>query len=487
MAYDENVQTGTKRWHRHWIFRYGVALLLTAVTLDLRLAVGVFQHATFSLFITAVVVCARYLGFGPALFTTGLSVLTIDYVLFPPPYAWTLDYHSLERLAVFLGVCIVTASMARQRSRAETMIDEIRESMAAIVESSADAIFSTTPGGVITSWNRGAEALYGFSSAEVIGRHVALIAPPERAHEITLNTERLNRGEAITSYQTERMRKDGSRINILLSISPLRNRKGEIVGSSAIARDITAQRQAEQALRRNEKLATAGRLAATIAHEINNPLEAVMNLLYLARHDSKHANDYLTMAEKELERLATIARQTLGFVRDASSPAPLDVARTLDEVLGLYRPKLDAKQIVLRKQFPEDSQISGYAGELRQLFSNLIVNAVDAMGEGGCLALRVARAQDWAEQSRSGIRVTIADNGAGITPKQLEHIFEPFYTTKKGIGTGLGLWLCHGIVQKHGGSIYVRSRTHPARCGTVFSVFLPYQSKPAEVAQPTLP
>jgi PAS domain S-box-containing protein len=345
--------------------------------------------------------------------------------------------------------------------------------MAAIVESSDDAIYSTTPEGIITSWNRGAEALYGFSAEEAVGRHVAMTAPPERAHEIPQHTMRLKRGEHIESYQTERMRKDGSRLTVLLSISPLRNNKGAVVGSSAIARDIGAQRRAEEALRRNEKLATAGRLTATIAHEINNPLEAVTNLLYLAQRDPVRRNDYLIQAEEEVQRIAAIARQTLGLVREAASAKPLNVAEALDQVLRLYLRKLEAKHIQTDKQYDAAANILGFAGELRQLFSNLILNAIEAMGDRGRLQVRVSRARTWSGRPRAGVRITIADNGSGICRSDMAHLFEPFYTTKKDIGTGLGLWLSHGIVQKHGGSIRVRSSTTPGRNGTVFSIFLP--------------
>jgi PAS domain S-box-containing protein len=344
--------------------------------------------------------------------------------------------------------------------------------MAAIVESSDDAIFSTRPDGTITSWNRGAELLYQYAVEEAVGRHVTLICPSDRLAEVQQNTDRINRGESVASYQTERQRKDGSKVSVMISISPLRKPTGEIVGASAIARDISAQKRSEEALRRNEKLATAGRLAASIAHEINNPLEAVTNLIYLARHDSLNANNYLQMAESEVARVGRIAQQALGFVRDPAVAAHLDVGAVLDEVLQLYASKLKKKQVRVEKRF-HTVEIQAYSGELRQLFSNLIVNALDAVQPGGCLHLRVARGTDRTTQGRSGVRVVVADNGTGIAPEHFEHLFEPFYTTKKDSGTGLGLWLSLGIVRKHGGSIRVRSRTQGTATGTVFSIFLP--------------
>jgi len=472
MAYDISAQPNTGPGWGHWALRYGVALAATAVALWIWLLSPVMHEDPFAIFIAGVVFTARFFGFGPAILCTATSALALDYFVFPPPGFRITGYDS-ERLLVFVLVSILTAGLARQRSRAETRAGEMRRRMAAIVESSEDAILSVASDGMVTSWNRGAEMLYGFSAEEAIGRHISFIAPPERAHEVPPLLLRLKQGEHIGSYQTERMRKDGTRVPVLISISPLRDARGNIVGSSAIARDITAQRRAEEALRRNEKLATAGRLAATIAHEINNPLEAVTNLLYLAGRDAQSRDDYLRLAEREVQRVAAIAQQTLGFVRESSSAMPLSVAETLDQVLQLYLRKLDAKRIQIEKKYQAGVDIYGFASELRQLFSNLIINAVDAMEEGGRLLLRVARAHEWSNGRKTGVRITIADNGGGIGQSDMTHLFEPFYTTKKDIGTGLGLWLSHGIVQKHGGSIRVRSRTTPGHSGTVFSVFLP--------------
>ncbi len=281
------------------------------------------------------------------------------------------------------------------------------------------------------------------------------------------------------------MRKDGTRCPVLLSVSPLRNSRGKIVGASAIARDMSAEKQSEEAIRRSEKLATAGRFAASIAHEINNPLEAVINLLYLARHDSSHAVEYLTQAEQEVGRVARLAQQTLGFVRDASSPASMDPAAIMDEILHLYSRKLECRHIRVTRRYRDHSQISGYSGELRQLLANLLVNAVEAMADGGSLQVRVATGRDWSD-GRMGVRITVADNGSGIPRENLRQIFEPFYTTKKDTGTGLGLWVSHGIVKKHGGSIRVRSRTEerkPGRStGTLFSIFIPERQEISRVA-----
>jgi two-component system CheB/CheR fusion protein len=345
--------------------------------------------------------------------------------------------------------------------------------LAAIVTSSEDAILSFTVDGIVTSWNRGAESLYGYSATEIIGRPVSVLVPPDRLEEFGNNMARLNREERVGSYQTERLDKNGTRLTVLLSVSPLRNEQGRLIGASAIARDIGAQKRTEEALRRNERLATAGRLTAAMAHEIKNPLEALTNLVYLARRDANGRDEYLSLAEQEIGRLDSIAQQALGFVREGASPERLDVSKIMEEVVQLYLRKLQSSRITVERQSGEGLEIEGYPGELRQLFSNLLLNAMDAMKNGGRLRMRVTRSHEWSGNERPGVRVTIADTGSGIQAKDLPHIFEPFYTTKKDQGTGLGLWLAYGTVQKHTGSIRVASRTTSGSSGTVFAVFLP--------------
>lgn len=462
--------------------QYSGATLAVWVALSLWTFSPVLHRHLFSLLLAAVLCTARFLGFGPAVFCALVSTACLDLFAVPPYFSFGVRSGAdLERLMVFLAISIFAGSMARQKTLAESRADRTTREMAAIVEYSCDAIFSTQPDGTITSWNRAAELLYGYTSEEAVGSPVTTLAPPERLEEAERNRDRVNRGEHIASYRTERIRKDGTRWPVLLSISPLRNARGKIVGASAIARDLSVEKQSEEAIRRSAKLATAGRLAASIAHEINNPLEAVINLLYLARHDSGHAGEYLTQAENEVGRVARLAQQTLGFVRDTSSPVAMDPAAIMDEILLLYSRKLKSRHIRVTRRYRGICQVNGYSGELRQLLANLLVNAADAMMSGGSLQVRVAAGRDWASGTK-GVRITVADNGSGIPGNNLRQIFEPFYTTKKDTGTGLGLWVSRGIVQKHGGSIRVRSRAQGRSTGTVFLIFLPQRHKISRVA-----
>jgi len=354
--------------------------------------------------------------------------------------------------------------------------DEARSRLAAIVDSSDDAIVSKDLNGIVTSWNGGAERMFGYKVEEMIGKPITLVIPPELHQDEPMILNKIRRGERIEHFETVRIRKNGERIQVSLTISPVKDESGNVIGAAKIVRDITENKKIEDALRLNERLASVGRLAATIAHEINNPLEAVTNLLYLAKRDvadSSRVRRHLEMADHELTRVAHITRQTLGFYRDNASPASVDISQVLDDLLFLYGKRLSARSVEIVKQYEGKIEINALAGEIRQVFSNLIANAIDAMPDGGSLIVRASNSHEWNNSNVPGARVIIADTGSGIEPAHKKRLFQPFFTTKKEVGTGLGLWITSGIVEKHGGSIRVRSRTEAGRSGTAFSLFLP--------------
>lgn len=239
--------------------------------------------------------------------------------------------------------------------------------------------------------------------------------------------------------------------------------------------EIMARKKAEQALVQSEKLASVGRMAAVLAHEINNPLEAVMDLLFLAQTADgipESARRYMTMADVELKRIAHVTRQTLGFYRESSPPTAFRVASLLDSVVDLLQAKVISKRAVVDKQCDAGLQITAFHGELRQVISNLMANSLDAVAEGGRVTLRAACFTGKGDGLRS-VRITVADNGHGIAPAALLEIFKPFFTTKGTIGNGLGLWVSKQIVERRGGRIQVRSCTSEPQRGTSFSVLLP--------------
>jgi PAS domain S-box-containing protein len=373
------------------------------------------------------------------------------------------------------GNIVGAAKIVRDITR-HKKLEEAALRLAAIVESSDDAIASKDLNGIITSWNRSAEKLFGYKAEEIVGKSITTIIPPELHHDEIMILSKIRRGEKIDHFETIRLHKNGERIEVSLTISPIKDDNGNVVGAAKIIRNITETNKIERALRTTEKLAAAGRMAATVAHEINNPLEAVTNLVYLAKRDlskSDRIAGYLELASRELDRVAHITRQTLGFYRDTSSPVKLNVTETLDDLLLLYEKRFESRHINVIKQYDKDLEITALAGEIRQAFSNLITNSIDAMPDGGKLVLRVSKSHAWSGSRLHGVRITVLDTGSGIEPRHRKSIFQPFFTTKADVGTGLGLWITRGIVEKHRGSIQMKSRTGEQSHGTAFSIFLP--------------
>ena len=275
-------------------------------------------------------------------------------------------------------------------------------------------------------------------------------------------------------YETMRRRKDGTEIAVSLTISPIRSSSGEIVGASKIARDISARKQTEKGMRIAEKLAAVGRLATSIAHDINNPLAAATNLLFLLENEnlSEEGKHYLATAQRELSRIAHIAAQALGFYRSCGELVWLSTATILDDALVLHHDRCSALGIEVSRDYDSAPQIFCRPGELRQVMVNLVGNALDAMPSGGRLQLRIRRTTDWIKGGRA-LCIAVADTGGGMSAETRHRLFEPFYTTKQGTGSGLGLWICADIVGKYKGRISMRTNDVPGRNGSVFLLFLP--------------
>jgi len=358
------------------------------------------------------------------------------------------------------------------RKRAE----EASLQLAAIVQSAADAIVGKDLNGIITSWNQAAENIFGYRAEEVVGRSILLIIPPELHDQEPRILAKMRAGERIEHFETVRLRKDGKRLNVSLTISPVKDQTGKIIGVAKIVRDITRQKKVEENLQTSEKLAAVGRLSATIAHEINNPLAAVTNFIYLARqqpHLPDKLKNYLSSADRELRRVSHIARQTLGFYRDDSQPVQIGVAGAVQDVLTIYNSRVKCKALRVKKRIQRGLMACTAEGEFKQILSNLIANAIDACNRRGRIVIR-ARAARHFQSGQEGIRVTIADDGVGIQPENKQKLFTPFFSTKGEVGTGLGLWVTKDLIEKKGGSICFRSQTQP-KPGTTFSFFIPRQ------------
>jgi PAS domain S-box-containing protein len=269
----------------------------------------------------------------------------------------------------------------------------------------------------------------------------------------------------------------------LISAYPVRTTPNQVRWVGIIALDASDRKRSEEALRRSEKLAVTGRLAASIAHEINNPLEAITNLLFLLRNSKDlpdAAKQYVTMAEYEVRRITEITQQTLRFYRQPTQPSRVTLEELLDSVLNLYQGRIHALDLRVERDYDAGLTLFCFAGEIRQVFANLVGNSIDASSSGGRLVIRARRSRDWNNPEQTGIRFVVADTGAGMETDVRAHIFEAFFTTKEVTGTGLGLWVSQEIILKHHGLVRVRSRiaaptSAAARhnSGTVFEIFIP--------------
>lgn len=324
--------------------------------------------------------------------------------------------------------------------------------------------------------NRLFEQWFGGKLKRFLGKTIREILGETNYHNVEPFIRTVLSGESV-QFETSNLYADKPR-NVLVTYTPDLDESGEVRGFAALVQDVTLRRAAEDALRKSEKLAAAGRLAASISHEINNPLESVTNLLYLIEHHEALAPslvEYVRTAQQELTRVTQIATQTLRFYRQSTRPAKADISATLESVLALYASRLDSAHIEVIRHFDSPCPIVCFEGELRQVFANLVSNALDAMSaSGGRLMVRTRNAVQHSSGA-PGIRVTICDTGHGMTDETRMRIFEPFFTTKGMTGTGLGLWISSEIITKHKGTFQVRSCHSGHRRGTAFSIFLPSQ------------
>jgi len=367
--------------------------------------------------------------------------------------------------------------------RTAEQLGEYRSRLASIIDSSEDAILSKDLNGVITSWNKGAEHIYGYKLEEVVGKHISLLTPSDRPDEISEILQKIARGESTEHYESVRVTKDGRQLSVSISVSPLRNAAGEIVGASAIARDITAQKRTEGQLRQSQKMEAIGRLAGGVAHDFNNILGIINACSEFLRDRIDPASEsslYVENIKKAIERGRSLTKQMMAFCRrSAVQPRILDVNERLREISKLLGPLLgDDIEILIVPRSPS-AVVEVDPGQLDQIVVNLAVNARDAMPRGGKFILEtdvVDFDDSFANQQQSMaagkyVRLAVSDTGSGMDNATISRIFEPFFTTKEaGRGTGLGLATVYGIVKQSAGHILVYSE--PGH-GTTFKIYLP--------------
>jgi PAS domain S-box-containing protein len=414
---------------------------------------------------------------------------------------WHRQVHTmlLVLLALALGMGVLIGLFTRSRlhavsaayrssldilgRRAEELYQS-EQQLRTTLESIGDGVITCDAEGRIQMMNPVARELTGWSQTEASGHQLEDVfrivneVTREPVETPVAKVRRLNKIVGMANHHTILLRKDGTELDISDSAAPIRDKAGNTIGIVLVFRDITMERKTQEALISNEKLAVAGRLAATIAHEIHNPLDSVSNLLYLMRNDVSPEEfvRFMDMAQQELARVTQISRAMLGLYRESKAPVVVDLKEMLEEILLLMERRLSELGVKVTTNMPEPVEVAAFPAELRQVFTNLITNGAEAAGQGGLIKIVIepqcAGVGANGQKVQAGATVTIADNGAGIPDDVQPHLFQPFFTTKGEQGTGLGLWVSRGIINKHGGTISVTSNMSEAAHGTEVSVFL---------------
>jgi PAS domain S-box-containing protein len=396
---------------------------------------------------------------------------------------------NLTRLVPAIERELREAEARRNRVAAELALRESEARFHRLVEAMPLGLLIGEASGRVIYANGAIERMLGYSAAAVAAGSSADV------NALTLTSicstleatiaEAIHDGSHLTApFEAVCVTATGESIHVLVGIALLNpDQTPQHRQVAAFIADLTLQKKSEEVLRQTEKLAIAGRLAASIAHEINNPLEAITNCLYLVAQGElgENSRNYLEMAQNELDRVAKITMQTLRFYRRSSRPVRTDLRELIDSVLDLLDRRLKEQEIVVQRQYRDLPLVLAHEGEIRQVLANLVGNAIDALPVAGHLILRCAPAHDWVS-GVPGIRVTVADTGTGMDDATQSRIFEPFFSTKGITGTGLGLWISKDIVEKHKGrlDVWSRQRTDGGPSGTVFTMFLPVESGETE-------
>jgi PAS domain S-box-containing protein len=466
-----------------------------------------------------VILCAWFLGMWGGVFCSLTEAALVNYFLTRTELRFSLgNVPQTLRLAVFLLLSIFLAwiirrsakyraqlyivqwqqqanladierQLAEERARVSDALQDNSKrlgQLAAIVDSSEDVIISKDLNGTITSWNAAATRVFGYSAAEMVGAPILKLIPEHLHSDEKTILESIREGRRIEHFDTVRLTKDGRSLDVSLTISPIRDDQGQIIGASKILRDISDRKRMEQSLLQAEKIAATGRMAATIAHEVNNPLEAVTNLLYLLRPmvTDPDGINYLDSAESELARVSHIAKQTLGYYREHAAASNASLVELVSHAIMIYEPRCTGVGIKIDRSLNSSRKLVLRRGEIMQVISNLIANSIYAMPTGGVLSVSV----DDVTAPEDGMLLTVQDNGAGIAADDLPKVCDAFFTTRATVGTGIGLFVAKQFVEGHGGRLEIESTTQADNHGTIVRVFLPMTTAygPSSTAEHTL-
>jgi PAS domain S-box-containing protein len=387
----------------------------------------------------------------------------------------------------------ISASYLRQIAEITERSDQLFESQQwfqTTLESIGDAVIACSNRGAVTFMNAVSEKLTGWTIVDAKGKplekvfHIVNEQTRQRCDNPVEKVRRLKQVVGLANH-TVLIGRDGREYVIDDSAAPITSGDGKMIGVVLVFRDVTEERRVQTALVASEKLAVAGRLAASIAHEIHNPLDSVANLHFLLAEESDPVKraEYLRLAQQELSRTMQISRTMLSLYREPKAPIQIDLSELIEGVLLLLDRRLQHQGIALETNIAGELMVEGFPAELRQVFTNLIVNAIEAAGVKGRVRIRMERAES-GELQGAGAMIEVADSGPGIAPEAARRLFQPFFTTKGVEGTGLGLWVSMGIVQKHGGSISVATSADTDLPGARIQVYLPARTLAQQAGQP---
>jgi PAS domain S-box-containing protein len=389
---------------------------------------------------------------------------------------WREPHRATERQLVMLDLLVRQAADLIERERALNTLRDSEERFRALADNMSQLAWMADKSGSLVWYNRRWYDYTGTTLEEMRGWGWRKVHHPAHVERVVKSMQRSFDTGEIWEETFPLRGKDGEYRWFLSRAVPIRDAGGEILRWFGTNTDVTEQRLSQERLRRTENLAAAGQLAASTAHEINNPLSSVTNALYLLEHNPEldaSAHELAAMASGELARVARIVKQSLSYYRAGSIARDIDISELTRDSIAIFQPKFEKAGIELTSDLRRGPSVSGFAGELRQVIDNLLVNALEAMPKGGRLRVSVRESNNWLNGRLVGARLTIADSGCGIPREIRQRIFEPFFTTKAEKGTGLGMWVLQSILSKHEGTINVRSSDEEGHSGTVVSVFLP--------------
>jgi PAS domain S-box-containing protein len=433
------------------------------------------------------IVCAALFGGVRAGIVATLMSMLCNVLAFRPRISiQNLSAEVLFHMAIFLVVASIISLVAGSVGALIRRVEAERRRLAVTLSCIGDAVVSTDLEGRVIFMNPAAEKATGWTLERAYGK------PPESMFRIVDQKTRtivenpiriaLETGASGSpAAQTGLVRPDGTEIRIKDSAAPIRDAQSKVIGAVMVFRDVTVDAEHETAWTQTQRLASVGRLAATVAHEINNPLQAATNLLFLVSHgdDLEAAQAHAREATEELRRASEITKQTLSFSRGAGEVESLPLDQLFDDVMSLYRNKLKNKNVEVVKDHWPDTFMAARRGQVRQVLGNLIGNALDALAQDGRLYLR-SRLTTYA--NAPAVCLVVADNGSGIAKDHMSRILEPFFTTKEDVGTGLGLWVVDKAVEGVKGTLKIRSRSGS---GTVVRIVWPLPlayAEPVETA-----